>query len=89
VSATPSAVRGTRLLRAPGLDVDVVAPETRPMEAVFGAEIGDLARRDHEQHGVRFHLGTTAAAIDARASAFIAAGGSTPILSSSEPACGH
>ncbi len=53
-------------LRARGLDVDVVAPETRPMEAVFGAEIGDLVREVHEQHGVRFHLGATAAAIDAR-----------------------
>jgi NADPH-dependent 2,4-dienoyl-CoA reductase/sulfur reductase-like enzyme len=53
-------------LRARGLDVDVVAPKTRPMEAVFGAEIGDLVRQVHEQHGVRFHLGTTGAAIDAR-----------------------
>jgi NADPH-dependent 2,4-dienoyl-CoA reductase/sulfur reductase-like enzyme len=53
-------------LRARGLDVDIVAPETHPMEAVFGAEIGELVRRVHEQHGVRFHLGTTAAAIDAR-----------------------
>jgi NADPH-dependent 2,4-dienoyl-CoA reductase/sulfur reductase-like enzyme len=53
-------------LRARGLDVDIVAPETRPMEAVFGAEIGELVRRVHEQHGARFHLGTTAAAIDAR-----------------------
>ena len=49
-----------------GLGVDIVAPETRPMEAVFGAEIGELIRLVHEQHGVRFHLGTTAAAIDAR-----------------------
>ena len=40
------------------------------MEAVFGAEIGELVRRVHEQHGVRFHLGTTAAAIDARAVSF-------------------
>ena len=53
-------------LRARGLDVDVVSPEIRPMEAVFGAEIGDLVRQVHEQHGVRFHLGTTPAAIDAR-----------------------
>ena len=53
-------------LRTRGFDVDVVAPEARPMEAVFGAEIGDLVRQVHEQHGVRFHLGTAAAAIDAR-----------------------
>ena len=53
-------------LRARGLDVDIVAPETRPMEAVFGAELGELLRRVHEQHGIRFHLGTTAAAIDPR-----------------------
>ena len=53
-------------LRARGLEVDIVAPETRPMEAVFGAEVGELVRRVHEQHGVRFHLGTSAAAIDAR-----------------------
>ena len=53
-------------LRARELDVDIVAPETRPMEAVFGAEIGELVRRVHEQHGVRFHLRATAAAINAR-----------------------
>jgi apoptosis-inducing factor 3 len=53
-------------LRTRGLGVDVMAPEARPMEAVFGAEIGDLVRRVHEQHGVRFHVGTTAAVIDPR-----------------------
>src|SRR5271168_4305630 len=36
------------------------------MEAVFGAEIGDLVRHVHERHGVRFHLGTTVATIDPR-----------------------
>jgi apoptosis-inducing factor 3 len=35
-------------LCARGLDVDIVAPETRPMEAVFGAEIGELIRLVHE-----------------------------------------
>jgi apoptosis-inducing factor 3 len=76
----------TASLRARGLDVDIVAPETRPMEAVFGAEIGKLVRRVQEQHGVRFHLGTTAAAIDARGVS-LAASDSTPIASAS--ACGH
>ena len=53
-------------LRARGLAVDVVAPEAMPLARVFGAEIGGLVRAVHEEHGVGFHLGTTAAAIDAR-----------------------
>jgi NADPH-dependent 2,4-dienoyl-CoA reductase/sulfur reductase-like enzyme/nitrite reductase/ring-hydroxylating ferredoxin subunit len=51
-------------LRARGLEVHVVAPEARPMEAVLGPEVGDLVRRVHEEHGVVFHLGTTPAAFD-------------------------
>jgi NADPH-dependent 2,4-dienoyl-CoA reductase/sulfur reductase-like enzyme len=51
-------------LRARGLEVHVVAPEARPMEAVLGPEVGDLVRRVHEEHGVVLHLGTTAAAFD-------------------------
>jgi NADPH-dependent 2,4-dienoyl-CoA reductase/sulfur reductase-like enzyme/nitrite reductase/ring-hydroxylating ferredoxin subunit len=51
-------------LRARGLEVHVVAPEARPMEAVLGPEVGDLVRLVHEDHGVTFHLGTTAAAFD-------------------------
>jgi len=51
-------------LRARGLEVRVVAPEARPMEAVLGPEVGDLVRRVHEEHGVVFHLGTTPAAFD-------------------------
>jgi apoptosis-inducing factor 3 len=51
-------------LRARKLEVHVVAPETIPMERVMGAEIGGFVRTLHEQHGVRFHLGTTAVAID-------------------------
>jgi len=51
-------------LRARGLEVHVVAPEARPMEAVLGAEIGDLVRRVHEKHGVVFHLGETVSGFD-------------------------
>jgi 3-phenylpropionate/trans-cinnamate dioxygenase ferredoxin reductase subunit len=53
-------------LRNRGLEVDVVAPEERPMERVMGAAIGDMVRAIHERHGVRFHLGATVAAIAER-----------------------
>jgi apoptosis-inducing factor 3 len=51
-------------LRARGLEIHVVAPEARPMETVLGPEVGDLVRRVHEEHGVIFHLGTTATEFD-------------------------
>ena len=51
-------------LRARGIEVHVVAPEARPMEAVLGPEVGDLVRRVHEEHGVIFHLGITPASFD-------------------------
>ena len=53
-------------LRARNIEVHVVAPETCPMERILGTEVGNFIRRLHEEHGVVFHLGTTATAIDAR-----------------------
>jgi 3-phenylpropionate/trans-cinnamate dioxygenase ferredoxin reductase subunit len=44
-------------LRARKMEVEVVAPDARPLERVLGPELGDLVRRVHEEHDVRFHLG--------------------------------
>jgi len=54
-------------LRARGIDVDVVAPESMPLERVMGVEIGRFVRSLHEAQGVRFHLGQTVKAVDGRA----------------------
>jgi NADPH-dependent 2,4-dienoyl-CoA reductase/sulfur reductase-like enzyme len=51
-------------LRARGLKVCVVGPEARPLERVLGPELGDFVRTLHESHGVHFHLGRTATAIE-------------------------
>jgi hypothetical protein len=36
------------------------------MEKILGPAVGNFIRRLHEEHGVTFHLGTTATAIDRR-----------------------
>jgi apoptosis-inducing factor 3 len=53
-------------LRARTIEVAVVAPETIPMERILGPDAGNFIRQLHEEHGVTFHLGTTAASITAR-----------------------
>jgi apoptosis-inducing factor 3 len=53
-------------LRARTIEVDVVAPETIPMERILGADAGNFLRQLHEEHGVTFHLGMTAASISAQ-----------------------
>jgi apoptosis-inducing factor 3 len=53
-------------LRARTIEVDVVAPETIPMERILGANAGNFLRRLHEEHGVSFHLGTTVTSISAQ-----------------------
>jgi NADPH-dependent 2,4-dienoyl-CoA reductase/sulfur reductase-like enzyme len=60
-------------LRERGLEVHVVAPEAVPMERVLGREVGGFIQRLHENHGVTFHLGLTAKAIE-RASAALSDG---------------
>jgi NADPH-dependent 2,4-dienoyl-CoA reductase/sulfur reductase-like enzyme/nitrite reductase/ring-hydroxylating ferredoxin subunit len=52
-------------LRSRGLEVRVAAPEHRPLERVLGEALGDFVRSVHQEHGVEFHLGTTARSISA------------------------
>jgi NADPH-dependent 2,4-dienoyl-CoA reductase/sulfur reductase-like enzyme/nitrite reductase/ring-hydroxylating ferredoxin subunit len=51
-------------LRARKREVHVVAPEKRPLEKVFGPQLGDVVRALHEEHGVAFHLENSVEAID-------------------------
>jgi NADPH-dependent 2,4-dienoyl-CoA reductase/sulfur reductase-like enzyme/nitrite reductase/ring-hydroxylating ferredoxin subunit len=53
-------------LRARDIEVHVVAPEKRPLEKVFGPQLGDFVRALHEEHGVTFHLEDSVTAIGAK-----------------------
>jgi apoptosis-inducing factor 3 len=51
-------------LRHRDIEVHVVGPQTRPLERVLGPELGDMVKAIHEEHGVVFHLGTSATSIE-------------------------
>jgi len=51
-------------LRARGLDVRVVAPESLPLERVLGPELGRFIKSLPEEKGVVFHLGRKPARIE-------------------------
>jgi len=53
-------------LRARGLAVHVVAPESQPLEKVMGPEVGRFIRQVHEEKGVEFHLGQTVTSVEGR-----------------------
>jgi NADPH-dependent 2,4-dienoyl-CoA reductase/sulfur reductase-like enzyme/nitrite reductase/ring-hydroxylating ferredoxin subunit len=50
-------------LRERGLEVAVVGKDAVPLEKVLGPEFGKFIKELHEQHGVRFYLGSTPQAI--------------------------
>ncbi len=51
-------------LRTRDLEVHVVGPEAVPLGRVLGSELGGFVRKLHEEHGVRFHLGTRPRVVD-------------------------
>jgi apoptosis-inducing factor 3 len=53
-------------LRTRQIAVDVVGPESVPLERVMGVEVGRFVKSLHESHGVKFHLGQTVASVAGR-----------------------
>jgi NADPH-dependent 2,4-dienoyl-CoA reductase/sulfur reductase-like enzyme/nitrite reductase/ring-hydroxylating ferredoxin subunit len=53
-------------LRERKLEVAVVGKGSLPLEKVLGRDLGQLIRKIHEEHGVKFHLGRTPAVIQDR-----------------------
>ena len=50
-------------LRERKVEVAVVGKHPQPLEKILGHEVGNLIRKTHEAHGVRFYLGRTPALI--------------------------
>ena len=61
-------------LRTRGVEVHVAALEARPMERVFGPQLGDFIRAMHEEHGVIFHLQDTVTVINGKRAALKSGG---------------
>jgi NADPH-dependent 2,4-dienoyl-CoA reductase/sulfur reductase-like enzyme/nitrite reductase/ring-hydroxylating ferredoxin subunit len=57
-------LEGAAALRARGLEVTVVAPQSLPLEHVVGREVAAFLRGVHEKNGVRFRLGHTVEKIE-------------------------
>jgi NADPH-dependent 2,4-dienoyl-CoA reductase/sulfur reductase-like enzyme/nitrite reductase/ring-hydroxylating ferredoxin subunit len=67
IGASFIALEAAASLRKRGVEVDVVAPEEIPFEKTLGRELGKFLKGLHEQNGVRFHLGQSAARFDGTA----------------------
>ncbi|MGH8139399.1 MAG: FAD-dependent oxidoreductase [Steroidobacteraceae bacterium] len=66
IGASFIALEAAASLRARGIEVDVVAPDSVPMLRALGADAGRFVQDLHESHGVAFHLGRTVSRIDGR-----------------------
>ena len=53
-------------LRSRKVEVDVVSTDQVPLARVVGEKIGGFVRKLHEEHGVRFHLGSAPKVVSAR-----------------------